>query len=172
MFYLRKVTRGRWSKENSLPQTTLEDIPADTVVSEFRTDKNKLSVWKIETDDDLSDAFIALASNCDNIGTIDAVKIDEKDLADISFDEEDGNTPTIGINHKHRNIIDLNYVNLGTVIQSMIYGFQKDQYIHLTKGKLKQLLADAYEQNRLNTEELAPSVLRDIEKTVAARWGA
>lgn len=46
---------------------------------------------------DKSDAFIALASNCDNIGTIDVVKIDEKDLTDISFDEEDGDTSTIGI---------------------------------------------------------------------------
>lgn len=85
-------------------------------------------------------------------------------MTEISFDEEDGDTPTVGINHKHRNIIDLNYVNLGTVIQSMIYGFQNDRYIHMTRGKLRQLLADAYEQNKLNTEELAPSVLRDIEK--------
>lgn len=88
------------------------------------------------------------------------------------IETEDGDTPTIGINHKHRNIIDLNYVNLGTVIQSMIHGFQNDRYIRLTRGKLKQLLADTYEQNRLNIEELAPSVLHDIEKTVAARRNA
>lgn len=147
----------------------MENIEADTVVAEFQTDKNKLSVWKIENDEDLDDAFVALASNCDSIGTLDAIKIDASDLENAVFDEEMGNTPTRDINHKHCNIVNLNYVSLGIVIQSMIKGLQKGSYIRKTRGCMKQLLANAYESDKLIEEELAPGVLRDIKSTIDKR---
>ena len=39
MYYLRKITRGKWPSEESIPQATLENVDADTVVAEFRTEK-------------------------------------------------------------------------------------------------------------------------------------
>ena len=168
MYYLRKITRGKWPTTN-IQQATLEDIEADTVVAEFQTDKNKLSVWKVDTEEDLKDAFVALVSNCDSIGTVDAIKIDEEDLNNILFDNEEGETPAKAINQKHCNITELNYVNLGTVIQAMIDGLKKENYIRKTKGEMKQLLADAYESDKLAEDELSPSVLRDIKKTIEKR---
>ena len=73
------------------------------------------------------------------------------------------------INQKHCNITELNYVNLGTVIQAMIDGLKKENYIRKTKGEMKQLLADAYESDKLAEDELSPSVLRDIKKTIEKR---
>ena len=151
-----------------IAQATLKDIEADTVVAEFKTDKNKLSVWKIENDNDLQDAFIALGSNCANIGTIWAAKISPEDLEEVAFDDEEGNTPTIGINQKHRNIIDLNYVSLGSVISSIIGCFQKDNMvIKKTRAEMRKLLAEAYASNRLQAEALTPNVLDEIVKEVA-----
>lgn len=152
-----------------MPQATLEKVEADTVVAEFRTEKNKLSVWKVETEDDLKDAFIAPASNCDSTGTIDAIKIEQTDLEQMQFDEELGDTPTRNINQKHCNIVNLNYVNLGNVIQGVLNGLKKDQHIRMSKGKIKQLLADAYEADKLIEEEIAPGVMRDIKSTIEKR---
>ena len=169
MYYQRKITRGKWPSEESIPQATLENVDADTVVAEFRTEKNKLSVWKVENEEDLNDAFIALASNCESIGTIDAIKIEEDDLKQLMFDEELGDTPTRNINQKHCNIVGLNYVNLGNVIQGILNGLKKEQVVRKTKPKIKQLLADAYEADKLIEEEIAPGVMRDIRNTIEKR---
>ena len=166
MYYLRKITRGKWPKESELAKTiSLKDIPADTVLAEFVTDNNKLSVWKIENESDLIDAFIALGSNCNSIGSIDAVKIDENIISHLSFDDENGNTPTVGINHKHRNIT--NYVTLGDVIDSMIQGIGNEGYVHKTRGEMKAILVQAYNEKRIDMEKVPPNMKVSILKAVA-----
>lgn len=145
-----------------MQQATLKDIEADTVLADLRTDKNKLSVWKIESDEDLNDAFIALGSKCAYTGTIDAVMIDAEKINCLAFDNEEGNTPTIGINTKHKNIIDLNYVSLGDVAASVLHGLKNNGYIRRTKGQMKSLLAEAYKNSRLVTEDLDPHLKDEI----------
>ncbi len=150
-------------------KTNLKDIHADTVLTEFKTDNNKLSMWKIESDKDLLDAFIALGSNCKNIGNIGAVKILEKDILHLTLDDEQGETPTHGINQKHRNITDLNYATLGDVIMSVVNGIREDRYIHKTKGEMKKLLVDAYKHNILDMDGMEPTlkeaIIKAAEKT-------
>ena len=136
--------------------------------AEFKTDKNKLSVWKVENEEDLLEALIALGSNCDNIGTIEAVKIDEHLIDDLTFDMEEGDSPTIGINENHRNIIELNYISLGEVIKSIINGIQNG-YVRKTKGEMKKILANAYLDSKLDIKKLKPSMYSDIQKAVASR---
>ena len=48
-------------------------------------------------------------------------------------------------------------------------GLKKDQHIRMSKGKIKQLLADAYEADKLIEEEIAPGVMRDIKSTIEKR---
>ena len=150
-----------------IAQATLRDIEADTVVAEFKTDKNKLSVWKVENDEDIEDAFIALGSNCSSVGTIWAAKISSTELEGISFDDEEGNTPTVGINQKHRNITGLNYLSLGTVISSILACFKKEnQIVKKSRPEMRKLLAEAYVNNRLQSDYLNPGLLDEITKEV------
>lgn len=121
-------------------------------------------MWKIENDQDLIDAFVALGSNCESIGTIDAVKIDAGCIDDLKLDTETGDTPTIGINEKHRNITELNYLTLGEVIDSIILGIRTGGYVRKTKGEMKRLLVDAYRTNRLIMDQLAPNMKNSILK--------
>ena len=67
------------------------------------------------------------------------------------------------------NIVGLNYVNLGNVIQGILNGLKKEQVVRKTKPKIKQLLADAYEADKLIEEEIAPGVMRDIRNTIEKR---
>lgn len=149
-----------------IAQATLKDIQADTVLAEFKTDKNKLSVWAIENEDDLDDAFIALGSNCQSLTTISAVKIDEVNLIDLSLEFEEGDTPTYGINSKHRNIVELNYVTLGNVINSIIWSIRDDNYVRKTKGQMTELLVKAYKANKLDMDRIASSVKDSIMRNV------
>ena len=103
MYYLRRITRGKWTNDIVAP-AELEAIPADTVLSEFNTKNNMLSIWSVESEQDINDVFIALASNRANISTISVVEIDPKDLEGLRFNDDEGDTPTFDINQKHRNM--------------------------------------------------------------------
>ena len=164
MFYLRKINRGKWPSENTIPQAKLKDIPADTVVTELKTLDNKLSVWKIENDEDLVDAFIALASNSDYLVSIDAIKIDSEKMKNLEFDLEIGDTPAKKINEKHRNIINLNYINLGSVIEAIIDGFQNKHNIRKTKSEIKDILKKACADGKVKLEDLSPDIQKHLKK--------
>ena len=164
MFYLRKINRGKWPSENTIPQAKLKDIPADTVVTELKTLDNKLSVWKIENDEDLVDAFIALASNSDYLGSIDAIKIDSEKMKNLEFDSEIGDTPAKKINEKHRNIINLNYINLGSVIEAIIDGFQNEQNIRKTRSEIKDILKKACADGKVKLEDLSQDIQKHLKK--------
>lgn len=151
-----------------IPTATLRDIDADTVIAEMKTQKNKLSVWVIHNEDDLNDAFVALASNGDSLSTIDAVKIDEKDLESLNFDDEMGDTPTYRINDKHRNITELNYESMGVVLSSIIEGIKRSNNIRMTKPKLRELLVNAYKDEKLNIDDMSPQIVGEIEKALRA----
>lgn len=133
-------------------------------MSELKTESNKLSVWQVETDDDLENAFVALGSNCQNVGAIWAVKLSPDDLVDIGFDDEEGETPATAINGMHRNICELTYASLGDVIGSILHALRDEGLVHKTRGQMKTLLAKAYANRMLDAEGLNDSVLRDIKK--------
>ena len=137
------------------------------MVSELKTDRNRLSVWKVENDEDLLDAFVALGANSEHIGTISAVKIKPQDLNAVCFESEEGVSPTRGINEKHRNIKDLNYLLLGDVAMSVIKGLGTGGYIRKTKGDMKKLLIDAYKKNKLDMENMSPTLKEEIMDAVS-----
>lgn len=135
----------------------------------MKTADNKLSVWAVDTEDDLRDAFVALGSNCDNVGTLCAVKLSPDDLAAIAIEQEDGETPALCANQLHRNLVDINYVTLGNVISSVISGLRGNRMIRKTKAEMRRLLADAYLDDRLDMKQLQPSVIAEIKKELKRR---
>ena len=144
----------------------MKDIPADTVVAELETDNNCLSVWKIENEEDLEDAFIALGSNCEHFCTLSAVSINQEDLVNISISEEEGVSPTVGINEKHRNMCNLSFYSLGTVIESILLGINNGKYIRKTKAVMKKLLLDAYKKNKLDMTLVSSSLKEEIMEEI------
>ena len=166
MYYLRKITRGKWPKEESIAQATLKDVQADTIFAELTTDQNKLSVWEVETEEDIIDAFIALGSNCSYFGAIEAVKINGDILKGIDFDNEAGDTPAIEINEKHRNIINLNYVSLGEVVSSILYGLRNDGYVRKNRRQMRDILVEAYNSSKLDTTRIEPTLLNEIQTEI------
>ena len=137
-------------------------------MSQFKTDKNKLSVWKVESESDLNDAFVALASSADNVGTICAAKISPEDVESLNVYDEEGDTPTFGINHKHCSITDLNYCTLGTVILSILNCLQDydNRVVTKTRSSIKSLLVNAYYQKKIDMNNISDSVRNEIFKEI------
>jgi len=162
VYFLRKITQGKWAKAWEMPGILPCDVDADTLTCDLRTDENKLSFWKVENDNDLDDAFIALASNMNSLGTIVAVKIKDDDFDKLSFNEELGETPTFNINQKHCNIINLTYGTFEIVITAILKAIRENYVIRKTKGEMKSLLIKAYEDKKLNTQKISERILLDI----------
>lgn len=112
----------------------------------------------------MENAFVALGSNCQNLGTIWAVKLSPDDLSDLGFDAEEGETPAIAFNGMHRNILNLTYGSLEDVLSSILHALQNGGLVRKTRGEMKKLLAKAYVNEMLDGDGLNDSVLKEIEK--------
>lgn len=145
----------------------MEDIPADTVITEIKTDKNTLSIWEASTPEEIDDIFVALASNLDSIGTICIVKIDSEQLNDFIIDDQKGDTPATNINLKHHNITELNYVNMGQVIQAIIVSLANNGLERRTRSQMQKLLVEACRRGELDLEKMSESLRDEIYKKMA-----
>lgn len=92
--------------------------------------------------------------------------LSEDDLSNVSMDEEEGDTPAKDINKKHRNITNLSYVTLGDVITSLLHSLKNNRIIKKTRAEMKQLLYEAYINDKLDANELAPGIMNEIQKII------
>lgn len=168
MYYVRKISRGKWPEENIINQAGLEDVEADTLTIDLKTDHNTLSVWQVDDDTELDDIFVALGSNMDNISTIFIVKLDQNDLLSrgIVLDDQEGNVPVLGINDKHHNIVNLNYVNMAEIIDTILIGLKEEEWSKRTKSNMKKLLCKAYLEGKLDIDNMSASLVKEIEKAL------
>ena len=169
MYYVRKISRGKWPEERIINQAGLEDVEADTLTTDLKTDHNTLSVWQVDDEVTLDDVFVALGSNMDNICTIFIVKLDEQNLLSrgITLDNQEGNVPVKGINNKHHNIVNLNYVNMGEVIHTNIIGLKEEEQEKRTESNMKNLFCKAYLEGKLDISNMSENLVREIEKALA-----
>ena len=147
MYYVRKISRGKWPEERIINQAGLEDVEADTLTTDLKTDHNTLSVWQVD----------------------DEVTLDEQNLLSrgITLDNQEGNVPVKGINNKHHNIVNLNYVNMGEVIHTIIIGLKEEEWEKRTKSNMKNLFCKAYLEGKLDISNMSENLVREIEKALA-----
>lgn len=136
------------------------------MTSELKTDHNTLSLWEASNPEEIDDVFVALASNLDSIGTMCIVKIEEDLLKDFIIDNQLGDTPAIEINARHHNVTELNYVNMGKVIQGIVDSLAADGLERRTKGQMRKLLVEAYKKGTLDMEKLSENLRTEIYRQV------
>ena len=140
----------------------MADIDADLLSSDLSTSSNKLSVWRVDSEEDEINAFIALGSNCNNLGTIWAVKISEDDVQTLSFEDNEGDIPAKNFNKQHRDISRLNYISMGTVIQGITNAIRDGRVVKKGRGEMKKLLSEAYSRNELDKDRMQTALLKAI----------
>ena len=105
---LRKITKPKWY---DLPWLPAGDVPADALV-DLRTQKNELSVWRVEPGEgNLNAVIAALASNkTDRLDNLDYVLIDEEVVTNlgIQYVKTDGDSPHSDANSRwHCDLVEL-----------------------------------------------------------------
>jgi len=105
---LRKITKPRWYDQSWLPAG---DVPSDALV-DLRTQKNELSVWRVEPGEgNLHAVIAALASNkTAKLDNLDYVLIDEQVVTNlgIQYVKTDGDSPHSDANSRwHCDLVEL-----------------------------------------------------------------
>ncbi|CAD5246143.1 MULTISPECIES: hypothetical protein [unclassified Imperialibacter] len=158
---IRKINRAKWPAEDVDYQS---DVSADAITNCLKTTRNTLSVWQIDTEDDLEKAVLAIASNLQHLETIDVVILEEKHLSNynIKIVATPGKTPLEELVHSHRDLEELTFMKLGTIKDHIVERIQMDKFKRFTRTALKQLIEDAINTGKLKLEDLNPSIREKI----------
>jgi len=160
-YLVRKINKAKWYQidiEND------NNVSGDAITNCLKTNKNTLSVWKIETEDDLDQAILALVANQDHLDTIDIVILEESSLLEYNLNivASPGDTPVESLKNAHRDISELTFTKLGEVKDHIVERIRNQKLKRYTVGSLKKLLKKSIEQGLLKKDDLKESVQQKI----------
>ena len=117
--YLRSIRQGRWELPQ-WPDANSGDVQADAL-RDLYTDKNKLSVYRADSQNDIDRITVALAATRDNLQNVDYAVFDDAEFQRIGLKitPSPGSTPVSIVNNLHHDIIQLTarqVVSLATII--------------------------------------------------------
>ena len=158
---VRKINKAKWLQVDI---STTDDVSADAITNCLKTTKNTLSVWKIDTEEDLEQAVIALVANQDHLDTIDVVILQEDSLNEYNLNivASPGDTPVESLVEAHRDIADLTFSRLGSVKDYIVERIRNEHIKRFTVGNLKKLIKKSIEDGLLKKEDLKESIQKKI----------
>jgi hypothetical protein len=166
MIFARKIGRAKWD-----PQEYLGDgeISADAVTADLRTMNNAVSFWRFESENDIDNAILALASIMDSAETFDVAWVNDSISAPEFFIEATpGKTPVESLSDKHADIGRLDIVRLGK-LAALIHGaIQAGHCKRLYKKDVVALLASAVRKGTLRLDRIKEKVRPQIEQYLAS----
>ena len=165
MFLARKITLAKWKVNRELSEG---EISADAVTADLRTRENKLSFWRCGSETEVEDAALAIAATRDNVDKLDIVWVDEGELKTNgqTLEDTEGQTPVTELIERHVDVCRLDYVRLGNVAHHVITAIEEERWIRLSKGRVANILVAAVEQERVNLNDLKPSLQKDVLKSL------
>lgn len=157
MYLIRKINKAKWFQVDIMND---DDVSADAITNCLKTIKNTLSVWNIESEDDIDKAILAIVSCQDHIETIDVVILNTDRIKDydINIIASTGRTPIEELKNLHRDLSGLTYSKLGKIKNHIVERIRNDRIRRYTKVKLKKLLLDAIQNGKLKIEDLNDSI--------------
>lgn len=163
-FLVRKISRGKWPEEIC----TIDNIQGDAI-ADLKTSGNTLSLWMINSTEELDLAVLALAtaSEKERIETINIVYIDEKILIENSFvidDKVSGDTAMTKLENTHRDLCKITYGSLGILSKIIIEEIKNEHVKIYTRSTLQKLLNVAYKEGRIDKTKCKDKLLSEIKK--------
>jgi hypothetical protein len=171
---VRMVNRAKWKPGSGLASN---EIPADAITRDFKTESNKLSFWRCEDTSKvgLERAVLALASGRDRPDKLEAVWIDAEQAraAGVNFEPspDDGNTPVADLAKWHYNAVGLDRHRHGALADLIRGAIDEDRSQLWTKLDVTRLLADAAASGLLSSKSLEPKLGAAVEAELKRRGG-
>jgi len=154
---IRKFAKSKWKVEQL---DNNDDIGSDALTSCLRTTGNTLSVWQVETQEEVSKGILAIVSNQDRIETIDIIKLDPAELLEKNIDIEvtDGDSVVESLVKSHRDLSNLTYKKMGIIKDFMIEGIRNNLTQRVNRAQQIELLKDAIKNDLVAPVALKPKV--------------
>ncbi len=159
---VRKIDKGKWLQTDICAG---EDVSADAITNCMKTTNNNLSVWKIESENKMDEAVLAMVSAHDHLETIDIVPLNREYLREKGIDSE----PTIGLSHVeglrriHHDLCHLSYRKLGLIAYHIVDIIREQRVKRYTAGRLKEILGNAVRGERLKLDDLSQGLRKKVE---------
>ena len=152
--------RTRWLRYPDL--TWLEDgeVQADALL-DLKSEGNKLSVYRVEREEDAERIVVALAANRDNLAVMDYALFTEASLvtANISIVKQAGETPNDEVNRLHYNLSDLTVRRLAKLAEVVSAG----EHTRILRKEIRTKLFRALDAGVLDRGKLKPWLLKMCE---------
>jgi hypothetical protein len=162
-YLVRKIAPAKWSSAQSL-----EALSADALTADLRTTNNTLSLWEIDSEDELDNAVLAraMSKKAKKIEKMDLVLIPKEIIPteQLSIRASPGDTFAEGLSNTHREIVDLKYPSLGLFAQIIIELLSNNALTTISKAKVENIVKAAYNDKTIDISCLPEDMQRTIKK--------
>jgi len=164
--YMRVVTSiSKWSKYSSGGTIDSNKLDADTI-TDLKTSKNRLSIWRYENKIEKIGAILAMFSKNKTIDSICAISMDEALLKEFAIVDKKANSLFEQFDHLHRDITQLQNQRLSELALILIGEINKKHFEVIKKDDIvdyyaREVLAGTVELNQFKLE-----VAKDIAKNL------
>ena len=163
------VSRPKWEQR---PDFAEDEIPADTLTKELRTDENDLSFWEFGDDEEhrWEDAVLAISSKRERLDLIDLVWIEREAVAaaGISLVSTPGDTPVADLRSRHTDAQRLDAYRLVTIAELILKEMRLGRRVRrLSVAQVRSLIAKAIEGKRVSPADLSPKLLAALDSGAA-----
>ena len=166
MRYIRKLSKK--SNLFKIKDEIVNNIDADVLKQELSTSGNALSFWKSENSEDLKDAMKAILLSTTSIETSQFIIIEDSILDKYGIetdDSEKGATGYQGFEDLHVNFCNLNYGQIGILLNIMKeVAANKENTPQLKREDVKKYIIEVKDAGLLNEDGLRPELKSAIDK--------
>ena len=157
---MRVVRQPLWYKYPELDWLP-DGGPQGDALGDLQTGGNALSVYRVENETGRERVIVALPANRDNLANLDYAVFDDAGLASIgvAINQEDGQTPDLGVNRLHYDLANLTaqrLVHLAQVISSR-------EHARIPGREIEAGLRRAVQSGALDRGRLKPQLLGKLE---------
>lgn len=145
----------------------------DILLGDLKTDKNTLSLWKFEDDQEKNDLIVAMAMSRQHIQKLVYVVMDDAGInkRGIPLEDELGNADGItdeNILKKHVNMTKIDFWRLGYVAEYLCDLVKEDEgHAFVTDRQLYQLIKDRANNGIIDVDQMNDSMRESYLKRVA-----
>lgn len=151
--------QARWLKHPDLDWLSQDEIQGDAML-DLQTEDNKLSVYRVQSDEEAERVVLALAANRLNLANLDYALFEDTILIplDIALVQQAGQTPDDGVNELHYNLTNLTVDRLAKLAVLVSAG----QHTRVPRKNIRTRLHQAIRAGTLDRDKLNPDLLGKV----------
>lgn len=166
MFLAHKFSMAKWSKFLDLP---VNQIPADAITVDLRTQGNILSFWKCGdnqvTKEALEEVSLAILTELDKASKIYLIWLKKETLEQDGYiiKQTDGKTKVPDLVSFHYDVCNLDYERLGDMARRVQEAVTDGHWKQLRREEVLEVAVNAGRNGRLDTAKLKPKLRCEVE---------